>query len=902
MKFKPSWIAAAPLSCVLLASAPALAQTSGESSEAIDEVVVTGSYIRRTSQFDSPSPIDSVDATKLEQIGAKNFADVIQTLTINTGSQNNPDAFTQNSTVGTSNFNLRGLGVASTLVLLNGKRQVLTGLPTNDGLNFVDTSSLVPMIAVDNIEILKDGAAALYGSDAVAGVVNFLTRDNFEGFEISADYQTISDEGDASEYVLQGLFGAQGDRTSLIAALSFTDRTPLTTAEKRLSRPIDDSSSLGSPGSYFIGATPFIDPTGCETSAIDGAFIGGIPQLLAPPGTVPGLDVGLCRFDFGDFFNLQADETRLNGYAKAKYQLTDSIEAYGEFSFARNRSQRGNSPTFPNLRFPSIPATHPNNPFGQTVNYFGRAIGNGGDPSPSINEIDTWRTSFGLEGELSGGWYWQVAYVGAKNEGVNTTADTLAREFQNALNGFGGTRCEATSPTAQAGVGPCQYFNPFASSFSIAPNSQDVINSFIADQVLDTTSELQTLDAVVSGEIFDMPAGAASMAFGVQRRKEELIHDYNSLANADRFAFVIGNPDFTGERDVNAAFVEFGLPLADNFDLQIALRYEDYSGATGTTTDPKIAGIWSATDRLTLRGSYSTSFRAPSLFQVNGGSTSLNQISDPLNPGTNFAAVRSSANPDLVPEESDAYNLGVSWEPADNLVLDLDYWTFEFTDVIIQENFQAVLNEFATDPTRVQRVAGPGSPVTQINVGFVNASSVETNGIDFRARYDMETSFGQLAPFIEGTYILAYDIEDPQAGSIDGAGRRNFTNFGTSTPELRFNAGLGWMNGAHGANLFVRYTSAYDDDQNCQDGTLTPVTGCGANGGFFEIDSFVSVDAQYSLDTAVLMNQESGPILTLGVINAAGEEPPQVFTNGGFDSKVHDPRGRMIYARLKYAF
>ncbi|MEO0576544.1 MAG: TonB-dependent receptor, partial [Pseudomonadota bacterium] len=794
MKYKPSWIAAAPLSCMLLASTPTLAQTSGENGEAIDEVVVTGSYIRRTSQFDSPSPIDSVDATKLEQIGAKNFADVIQTLTINTGSQNNPDAFTQNSTVGTSNFNLRGLGVASTLVLLNGKRQVLTGLPTNDGLNFVDTSSLVPMIAVDNIEILKDGAAALYGSDAVAGVVNFLTRDNFEGFEVSADYQTVSDEGDASEYVLQGLFGAQGERTSLIAALSFTDRTPLTTAEKRLSRPIDDSSSLGSPGSYFIGATPFIDPTGCETSAIDGAFIGGIPQLLAPPGTVPGLDIGLCRFDFGDFFNLQADETRLNGYAKAKYQLTDSIEAYGEFSFARNRSQRGNSPTFPNLRFPSIPATHPNNPFGQTVNYFGRAIGNGGDPSPSVNEIDTWRTSFGLEGELDGGWYWQASYVGAKNEGVNTTADTLAREFQNALNGFGGTRCEATSPTAQAGVGPCQYFNPFASSFSIAPNSQDVIDSFIADQVLDTTSELQTLEAVISGEIFDMPAGAASMAFGVQRRKEELIHDYNSLANADRFAFVIGNPDFTGNRDVNAAFVEFGLPLADNFDLQIALRYEDYSGSTGTTTDPKIAGIWSATDRLTLRGSYSTSFRAPSLFQVNGGSTSLNQISDPLNPGTNFAAVRSSANPDLVPEESDAYNLGVSWEPTDNLVLDLDYWTFEFTDVIVQENFQAILNEFTNDPTRVQRVAGPGSPVTQINVGFINASSVETNGVDFRLRYDMETSVGQLAPFIEGTYILGYDLEQAAGGdTIDGAGSRNFANFGTSTPELRFNAGLGWM-------------------------------------------------------------------------------------------------------------
>ncbi|MEL6199660.1 MAG: TonB-dependent receptor plug domain-containing protein, partial [Pseudomonadota bacterium] len=140
---------------MLLTAIPAQVQAQDED-DAIEEVVVTGSYIRRTSQFDSPSPIQNVDATQLESIGAKNIADVVQTLTINTGSQNNPDAFTQNSTTGTSNFNLRGLGVASTLVLLNGKRQVLTGLPTNDGLNFVDTSSLVPLIAVDNIEILKD--------------------------------------------------------------------------------------------------------------------------------------------------------------------------------------------------------------------------------------------------------------------------------------------------------------------------------------------------------------------------------------------------------------------------------------------------------------------------------------------------------------------------------------------------------------------------------------------------------------------------------------------------------------------------------------------------------------------------------------------------------------------------
>lgn len=885
---------------------PALAQDQS-SGDTIEEVVVTGSYIRRTSQFDSPSPIDNVDAAQLEAIGATSIANVVQTLTINTGSQNNPDAFTQNSTVGTSNFNLRGLGVASTLVLLNGKRQVLTGLPTNDGLNFVDTSSLVPMIAIDNVDILKDGAAALYGSDAVAGVVNFRTRNDFEGFEVAADYQTVQDEGDSSEYQLQAIFGASGERSHVMAALSFAERTPLTTTERRLSRPLDDASTLGNPGSYFfptgpLVGLPIIDPTGCATSAIDGADIGGIPLLLAPPGTVPGLDVGLCRFDFGDFFSIIPDETRLNGFARGSYALTDSVELVGEFGFARNRAIRGNSPTFPNLRFPNVPAANPGNPFGTDVNFFGRAVGNGGTVAPTVNEIDTWRSSIELNGELDNGWYWQFGYVGAKNEGVNVTADTLATEFQDALNGFGGSGCSGpTNPAAQPGVGPCQYFNPFASSFSILPNSQDVIDSFTADQVLDTTSELQTIEAVVSGELFDTAAGTASIAIGAQYRKEELVHDYNSLANQDRFAFVIGNPDFSADRDVNAAFVELGIPLSDTFDLQLAVRYEDYGGAIGSTTDPKIAGIFRPTDTFTVRGSFSTSFRAPSLFQSNGGSTSLNQISDPLNPGLNFAAVRSSANPELQPEESDAYNIGMSFEIVENLVLDLDYWGFEFTDVIIQENFQAVLNAFPNDTSRVVRVAGPGSPVTQINVGFVNASSVETDGIDFRLKYEFENGAGVFQPFIEGTYILSYDIADPQAGAIDGAGLRNFNNFGNPTPEIRSNAGIAWLNGAHSANLFARYISGYDDDQNCSDNTAS-VGGVCASGGFFDVDSQLTFDAQYALDTAVAFDWETGPLLTIGVINMTGEEPPQLFTNGGYDARVHDPRGRLVYLRFKQAF
>ena len=314
------------------------AQDQDIDTDTLEQVTITGTFIRRKGQADSASPISVLGSEDLSAIGAQTVADITQTLTINTGAENSPDAFTQNGTTGTESINLRGLGLASTLILLNGKRQVVSGGVPNTGVNFVDTASLVPSIAIDRIDILKDGAAALYGSDAVAGVVNFFTRDNFEGLELSADYRAVAGTGDSSDIKIQGLVGGGNDRAHVIAAVSYLDRSPLTTAEKRLSRPEDDSSALGNPGSFFVpsiqagvaaaieagllppvlAAVPAIDPTGC-------AGVGGIPQIFLDLGLlgVPGQSLGFCRFDFGDFFNLIAEETRLQGFARGTYDITD---------------------------------------------------------------------------------------------------------------------------------------------------------------------------------------------------------------------------------------------------------------------------------------------------------------------------------------------------------------------------------------------------------------------------------------------------------------------------------------------------------------------------------------------------------------------------------------------------
>jgi iron complex outermembrane receptor protein len=869
-------------------------EKSADKEQEFELIMVTGSFVRRSENFSSPSPLAVIDSVAIDAIGAKSIGDITQTLTINTGAENTPDAFTQNATAGTSNINLRGLGVSSTLVLLNSKRQVVTAQPNNSGVNFVDTSSLIPMIALNRMEIVKDGASALYGSDAVAGVVNFITKSDYEGMQVSLDYQDGA-YGDNKEYTVQGLWGSVGDDSSLMAAVSYTNRSPMFTGDRRLSRPQDDTSALGSPGSYFIGPTPFIDPTGCSE-------FGGSERLLAPSGTVPGLEIGFCQFDFGRTYSFVPDETRLSTFIQATKQLTESIEWTTEISTARNRAERGGSPSFPILTFPTVPASHPNNPFGTDVSYFGREKGNVGDGTsfpgdPANTESDTFRFSTMLQGELATG-FWEVSYTAARNNFLFTVNDTLGQQFQNALRGFGGQGCDPI--TGSAGEGACEYFNPFATSFTTSPNSQNVFDAFTARQEIDSKSSLEVAEAFVSTELFEMKGGSAGFAFGAQYRYQDLTQDYDSLSNQDRFSFVIGNADIYGEQDVIALFGELALPVSEDVDVQIALRYEDYGGTTGDTIDPKLAVSWRATDKFSLRGSISTSFRAPSIFQKDGGGTSLNQMVDPVTGGAAFAADRTSGNDQLVPEESTAFNFGFSLEPVDDLSIEVDYWSFDFTDLIIKENFQAILNDTPQDPERVIRAGDPlNGPLLQVLTTYVNASSLETSGLDIVSSYKLETEMGTFSPSISATYILAYDLVDPQAGPIDGAGSRNNSNIGVSTPELRANLGLNWKHEAYSANIFARYVDSYSDDQNCADGNLFSAA---CTEGFKDVDSHLTWDAQVNIDLGRLFETDGAYVLSLGGVNLTDQDPPQLFTNAGFDSKVHDPRGRQIYARMAIEF
>ncbi len=878
VKFRLSTIATA---LALSLSTNVQAQTD-TNDEQLEEVVVTGSYLSRLRQADVPSPTSVFDDNYLSDIGAGNIGDFISTLTINNGSQNNPDAFTQNGTTGTSNFNLRGLGVASTLVLLNGRRQVTTGALTNDGISFVDTNSLVPQIAVKRIEIVKDGAAAIYGTDAVAGVVNYITDDNFRGSAANIRYASLTDEGNQTDLTAEVKFGWGNDTTSYLIAGSIYDRTPLTTEELRLSRPQDDTSSLGNPGAFFLlGALPVIDPTGCASE-------GGIP--IPSPDAQSVLDAsglpfegGFCGFDFGDFFNLVPEEQRFNLYGAVTHEFANDSTFRFEAAYADNSAERGNSPSFPFLQLGSavVPADNPGNIFPESLGpvlFFGRVIGNGGETSPSLSDNETLRLSADLEGQLfeQGDWRYDIGLTYGLNESTFTTEDTVTSRLSNALNGFGGAGCDPATGTR--GEGPCQFFNPFSTSFNVLPNDPALLDFLVDTQVVDGESELTVIDAVFTGSVGSTKAGPVGLALGLQYRDEDFTRNFDDLSNQDAFAFIIGSSDFSADRDIFAAFAEISIPLSPSLDLGAAIRYEDYGGAVGDTVDPKVSLLYRPSELVSLRTSFSTSFRAPSLFQLNGQLTSLNQVVDPLG-GTAFAAVRNPSTNgverNLAPEESEAFNIGASFAPG-NFSIDLDYWRFEFTDAIIQESFQAIVN---ADPNGSQVIRSAAGTILFVLPDFVNATSIETDGLDITAKYDFETNVGLISPFLDFTQVFNYDIEDPQAGLVDGAGNRNFTNFGSPTPEVRFQTGINYVGNTWSGRIAYRFVDSFTDDQND-----------------VEIDSFDTIDAQVNFAFFDSFNA------SIGVTNLTDETPPQVFTNGGFESRTHDPRGRLVYVQLGAEF
>ena len=869
-KYKSKWFVA--FFCAAIFSVESFGQD-------IEEVMVTGSYIKG-SPTDGASPVEVVDRETIEDIGATSIADITRNLSVNSGSENNSDSFTQGATQGTSNVNLRGLGLSSTLILVDGRRHTLTGATANDGSAFVNTNA-IPVVALERVEVLKEGAASIYGSDAVAGVVNYIFRRDFTGVELEVSSQEADISGQTDDRV-SVIWGAENGNTNFVLAASVLDRSPMSGA--------DFDPSLAQLGISGLGTSFLLfGPDTVESGPYAGTYTPfqnvPDPSCVANKGIlIPQASGSRCGFVYGPRFNVVNDEDHESMYGSFKTLLANGNALEIDYmSTAIDVNDNPQSPSYPALSYLSpanaiMPGTG-GSPFAVPVLWLGRALGSA-FPSPNApREIETDRFSIGLSGDFDNGFDWDAHYTISSEDFYGQQPDTSTSRFSAAIKGNGGNSGNQT----------WDLFTP-------TNNSADLIEWISTAQQTWTETELAVFDFIVTGAW-----GGIDIASGFQYRDEtfNVARGASSIAQFDAsgnitvpadLLFLGGGLESNASRDAMAVFIEGSMNPSEKLEINGALRYEDLE--TDSSINPKISFRYQATDNLALRASFSTSFREASLAQLTSTTIGLQGIQDyntdgSPKGGTTFIRIAQANNPNLDPEESDNMNIGAIWRPTDKLSMKLDYWAIEYSDVITIESAQGKVAANPNDPD-VKRTTG--GTLTGVTTKYFNAAYVNTSGLDFESTYDFDTPWGQAQVGVNMMHMFEYEI--PLNGAtVDVVGKFNHDNFARSLPETKavFHAAL--ESGNNSLALFGRYTTDYS--------TTRPLDAIAQSRGFSQkIDSFFTVDL---MDSYTIQMSDSELKLSLGVTNLFDEEVPLVYdaANWSYDPKHHDPRGRMVYVGFK---
>ncbi len=710
----------------ILAPPSVMAQDGGE----LEEIVVTGSFISRPA--DRPQPVQILDAAEIRAGQRVTVAEVVRDMP-----QISTANVTSNWQSATNSINMRGLGSRSTLVLLNGQRMTIDA---NAGSQ-VDVNNLAPSIMLERIEMLLDGASALYGSDAVAGVINFLSRDTFEGFEFNVSSQWAETQTDTPEIVTSGIFGTGDSDSHLVMAFEMQRRDDKLQEEdrfgpERLSTGL--ITALWNPGT-FLAAPGAPRPGWHRDPLCSSPEIGGTPDtsdITDPAGFISG---PFCR----GLLSLQRtntpEQTALTGMAVFTQDFSggglDRLRV--ETNFARAESQSSFGTGVPLLSLPSvsgqIPVLPSTNPgvldahvrSGGTfpVQDFGRVFSrqlsplDGDDASlDSASTQNTYRVAASLEGAFSDTWNWRFTGTFSQNDQRNNPNDTITDRYMRALQGYGGPACKwnfvqgaLNDPNIQRGVGSCQYWNPFASRLIADPTDESPIDPsdpnsppkrtlYNSPELLDwmmfggqdiNESRFTSFEFLTTGELWEMAGGATGIALGAQVRNQELKVGVDQIQKDGGFGF---SPqilrDWNAQRDTEAFFAELVMFPHEDFEIDIAARREETLGIS--STEPKLSLLWTPADNLYFRATAGSSFRLPSenhLFGIGPGSVARDTIGGEVTQAVGIAV----GNSNLRPETSDNFTVGFTWDITDNFTVDLTYWDYEFTDLVASTNAETTL-------------------------------------------------------------------------------------------------------------------------------------------------------------------------------------------------------------------
>jgi iron complex outermembrane receptor protein len=872
---------------LVVLSLPLAAQEPAPPAQPVARVEITGSLIRRA-EAETASSVLTLNRNDIERSGKTTVAELLQTLAVdNQGSV--PMTFGSGFAAGASGISLRGLGSASTLVLLNGRRVAPYGL-ADDGQKVFSDLNIIPSEAIERVEILKDGASALYGSDAIAGVVNVILRRDFKGTTARASFGQ-SEEGDGNDTVVavtHGMGDLAADRYNLLLNLEYGRRDEIWNRDRAGRGQIGraDLRDWGFSAQEALGGTGAITSNNAAGSAINGNvrnpatldyYNRGNPAGVGFTRTFPGAACssftshpqgdpgGGCLIDASQVYSqIQPSQERINFFGRGTLQLNPGLQAYTELNLYRSESESLTTPSgvSASVGFPGGPvsnaavalgAAHPDNP------YFGTAARLrylAADVGPRASQIDSDFVRFvaGLKGSIAG-WDYDTALLFSQSEVSNERSGYLQRDVAFALLN------PSLANVAAAAQNPAYRALPQGTFWRIGENAG--LNSAALYAALsptisnDAKSRIGQIDFKATREYGQLAGGPIGVAVGAEFRHESA--ELEPTAGTERGNIIgLGYSAYDGSRNVAALYGEVLAPVHQTLELSGALRADHYNDV-GDSYTPKFGFKWTPLRTFALRGTYARGFRAPSTAENGvGGLAAFSTATDPVrcslgveaacNPAS--IAIITSPNPALEPERARSLNLGMIWDPYPRTNISIDAWEIKRKNEINQEQTDAAIaaGRIARDPTTATGIPGDPGAITAVLASYVNSAKTEVRGVDvdFRQGFNFGPGTGNFTLDTRWTHLFKWLRTEQDGSSRDFAGTHgncDVTNC-IGTPEDRVNLRLSWERDAWRVSANVNFRGDIKNTlfENDPDGCASHF----ANGAEAPIDceirSFTTVD------------------------------------------------------------
>lgn len=841
--------------------------------ERLEEIVVTGTHIRGSQP--AGARVIALGREEIDKSGYGRIEDVLATLpqTFGGNTEGNQALDANNLNRG-SEIQLRGLGTGTTLVLVNGHRQASGGLQGS----FVDISS-VPLAAVERIEVLADGASALYGSDAIGGVVNIILRKDYQGAESRMRFATAG--GHADEIQLSQVFGGGWSRGNALLGYQYSERGKL---------PAYARAASASNGNFTSrGGGDFRQSAGNPATVVDPST--GAPLYAIPEGqdgtnlTHDDLRSGANYTDFAHTFWMLPKQSAHSFFASASQSLTDGLELQGDLRF----SSRDFTTLFGGAT--SFIFVDTSNPFffdayGDGTPFMALNYDFGDDFGPQRQEgaTKTYAANIGLTDRLPGDW---TAKLNA----------SFARE-RNKWNDFNVVDFDALY-VALSDPNPATAFNPFGDGSHTSPATIDAIRSSLHAQ---GRSTVKSLDLIFDGPALRLPAGAARLAIGASYRKEDL----NTISESGRPA--------DNNRHSSAVFAELAVPLVsedirrralNRLELSVAGRYEDYNDF-GATFDPKYGISWWPLESFKVRGTWSTSFRAPPFSLLSTALlpsvSNFRQVADAGSPGgaVNVLAL-AGGNPDLSEETATVWSAGFDFSPVTlaGFGMSLTYFNIAYRNKIaspstleeVLANPEQYSGSIITDPTPEQidavcsRADFLGDPAScTLPIGFIvdaryqNLAVTKVAGLDFDLHYARESAYGRWGLGVTSTYTFHNRI-----AVVEGAPSRDVIDTTLSPLSMKWRGSISWARSGWSADAFVNHQGSYDD-------TLSPT--------LRRVGAYTTVDVNLAYAIPNGHGWIDGTELSLSATNVFNHMPPFVNWFYGYDLANAKLLGRLTSVQI----